>query len=188
MTETFNFEFYQIPFTGVEESELEGDYARADGSYGKTTIRRPLNMKMSNFGALEVSNRLSDDYTRTNTMAFKAKGESEDINVITEDTGIGQNVGLFGVSVNHNPYILGSTVKLTRDDQFFRMTMSRDTGTSSAAGEIDPPKFDVMDTKESTAEGIIATSNSTIKNWPSEGWRSFGGKYDFLPYMGGTLK
>jgi len=189
MSETFYFDFHQIPHTGVEEPDLD-THTRADGSYGKTTIRRPADMKMSNFGALEVSNRLgqSHDYTRTNTMAFKFKGESEDINVVTEDTGIGSNVRLFGVTVNHNPYILGSSVKLTRDDQFLRMTMSKDTGTSTAATQIDPPKFDVMDTKESTAEGIIATSNYAIKNWPTEGWRSLGGKYDFLPYAGGTLK
>ena len=83
------------------------------------------------------------------------------------------------VTVNHNPYLWGSTVKLTRDDQFVRMTMSKESG-----AEFDPPKFDVMDTKERTAEGMAATSNTAIKNWPSEGWRSFGGKYDFLPYQG----
>lgn len=189
MTETFiHFDFFQIPHTGVEEPELKGDYVRADGTYGKTTVRRPVAMKMSYFGSLDVSNRLSWDYTRTNTMSFKAKGESEDINVITEDTGIGQNVSLFGVTVNHNPLLWGNSIKYTRDDQFIRMTMSKDTGSSSEATQVDPPKFDVMDTKERTAESINATSYATMKNWPSEGWRSFGGKYDFLPYMGGTLK
>jgi hypothetical protein len=186
MTEKFYFDFYQIPHTGVEEPDL--DTVRADGTYGKTVIRRPISMKMSNFGALEVSNRLSSDYTRTNTMTFKAKDELSDINVLTEDTGVGQNVRLFGVTVNHNPYLSGSTIKLTRDDQFIRMTMSRDTGTSSAATEIDLPRFDVMDDKERTTAGINATANAALKNWPTEGWRSFGGKYDFLPYAGGILK
>jgi hypothetical protein len=82
----------------------------------------------------------------------------------------------------------GSTVKYTRDDQFIRMGMSRNTGTTAAATEIDQPMFDVMDEKERTAAGINATTNKTIKNWPSEGWRSFGGKYDFMPYSGGHLK
>jgi len=186
MAEKFYFDFHQIPHTGVEQPDTE--VVRADGSYGKTRINRPFAMRISNFGALDVANRLSWDYTRTNTMSFKAKGESEDINVITEDTGVGQNVRLFGVIVNHNPYLWGSSIKLKRDDQFIRMTMSKDTGTTTAATEIDPPKFDVMDTKERTAEGIAAASNSNLKNWPSEGWRSFGGKYDFLPYNGGWTR
>lgn len=186
MAETFNFDFFQTPHVGVEQPDMEA--VRADGVNGKTTIRRPFNMMMSNFGALDVSNRLDFDYTRTNTMSFKAKGESEDVNVITEDTGIGQNVRLFGVTVNHNPLLSGSTVKYKRDDQFIRMTMSRDTGTTTAATEIDLPMFDVMDTNLATADGIADTSNSNLKNWPSEGWRSFGGKYDFLPYNGGWTK
>ena len=186
MTETFYFDFHQIPHTGVEQPDME--VVRADGINGKTVIRRPFNMRMSNFGSKDVANRLGFDYTRTNTMSFKAKDELGDINVITEDTGIGQNVRLFGVMVNHNPLIWNSTVKYTRDDQFIRMTMSKDTGTSTSATQIDPPKFDVMDTKERTAEGINASDFSEMKNWPSEGWRSFGGKYDFLPYIGGTLK
>jgi hypothetical protein len=187
MAEKFYFDFHQIPHVGVPQPDMD-DQVRADGSNGKTVIRRPFDMRISNFGSLDVANRFSWDYTRTNTMSFKAKGESEDINVLTEDTGIGQNVKLFGVSVNHNPHIWGDSIKYVRDDQFIRMTMSRDTGTSTAATEIDPPAFDVMDTKESTAEGIAAVSNSNLKNWPSEGWRSFGGKYDFLPYSGGWTK
>lgn len=182
MTEVFNHNFFQIPFTGVEEPELTASgIARTDVN---TTIRRSVDMKMSNFGSMEVGNRLTSDYTRTNTMAFKAKGESEDINVLAEDTGIGQNVGLRGVSVNHNPMLWGSSVKFTRDDQFIRMTMSKDTGSSTEATSVDVPMFDVMDERERTAAGIIATSNYTAKNWPSEGWRSLGGKYDFLPYQG----
>ena len=189
MTETFiHFDFFQIPHTGVVESELLGDYVRADGTWGKTVIRRPLDMKMSYFGSGDVSNRLSWDYTRTDTMAFKALGESDDVNVITEDSAVGQYVRLFGVTVTHNPHVWGNSIKYVRDDQFIRMTMSRETGTTTAATSIDPPMFDVMDTKERTMEAINATSNASMKNWPSEGWRSFGGKYDFLPYSGGALK
>jgi hypothetical protein len=183
MAEKFFFDFFQIPATGVQEPDLVS--ARTDVN---TTIRRPIDMKISNFGALGVGSRLSSDYTRINTMTFKFKGESEDWSKITEDTGVGQNVRLFGVTTNRNPYVVGSSVKFVRDDQFIRMTMSRNTGTATAATEVDPPKFDVMDTKERTAVGINASTNATLKNWPSEGWRSFGGKYDFLPYYGGNLK
>lgn len=178
MSETFYFDFFQIPQTGVREPDLDGARSNAN-----VAIRRTLDMKMSNFGDMEVGSRLSTDYTRVNTMAFKNKGESEDWSVITEDTGIGQNVRLNKISVNHNPYVWGSTVKFTRDDQFIRMTMSN----NNEGAQIDPPKFDVMDTKERTAESIVAL-NQPFKNWPTEGWRSFGGKYDFLPYSGGVLK
>ena len=182
MTEKFYFDFNQIPQTGVQEPDLTASgIARSDSNIA---IRRTVGMKIANFGALEVGARLSTDYTRTNTMAFSSKDDLSDVNVLTEDTGIGSNVRLFGITVNHNPYLSGSTVKLTRDDQFVRMTMSMDSGTSSAAGQIDLPKFDVMDTKDSTAAGIIATTNYDMKNWPAEGWRTFGGKYDFLPYVG----
>ena len=182
MTEKFYFDFNQIPQTGVEQPDTET--VREDGSYGKTTIKRSFGMRISNFGALDVGNRLSSDYTRTDTMAFKAKGDSEDVNVLTEDTGIGQNVRLFNTTINQNPNVWGSSVKYVRDDQFIRMTMSKDTGTSSAATQVDVPAFDVMDERERTAAGIVASTNYSIKNWPSEGWSSFGGKYDFLPYTG----
>lgn len=177
MTETFNFDFFQIPAVGIQEPDLTASgIARTSSAIA---IRRPFAMKISNFGALEVGSRLSSDYTRTNNMAFKAKGESEDINVVTADTGVGQNVRLNKITVNHNPYIAGSTVKFVRDDQFIRMSMDRNTGTASAATSVDAPKFDVMDANATTADGIIATTNYSLKNWPSEGWRSFGGKYDF---------
>jgi hypothetical protein len=82
---------------------------------------------------------------------------------------------------------------MARDDQFFRMKMEHpqtsptllaDDNFSSLypAGTstyIDDPTFDVMDTDVAQAEGMNA-----YKNYPTEGWRSFGGKYDFQPYTG----
>lgn len=181
MTEKFNFDFFQIDQTGINESDVEGTYARTDAG---TEIRRPVDMKISTFGALNVGVRDSGDYTKADTKVFKAKGDLEDVNVVTADTGIGADIKLNKVSVTHNPYLVGSTVKLTRDDQFFRMSMSRNTGSTTAATNIDAPMYDVMDQKEITAAGITADTNGSIKNWPSEGWKSFGKKYDFLPYMG----
>jgi hypothetical protein len=178
MAETFYFDFFQIPHTGVVEPDLVSQ-TRSDVS---TTIRRPVGMKISNFGALNVGLRMTSDYTRTG-LGFKDKGESEDWAVITEDTGIGQNVRLNGVSVNHNPHVWGDTIKYVRDDQFIRMTMTKDTDSI----DVNPPKFDVMDTKEVSASAIDDLGQP-FKNWPSEGWRSFGGKYDFLPYNGGWTK
>lgn len=167
MAEKFYFDFFQIPATGVEDAEL----VRSDVN---TSFRRSLNMSISNFGALNVGSRNSSDYTKTN-LYFKAKDESADWSAITPDWQFAER--------NENPNVAGSSVKFVRDDQFIRMGMSKDSGAS-----IDAPKFDVMDTNLSTAEGINLTTNGALKNWPSEGWRSFGGKYDFLPYSGGILK
>ena len=183
MSEKFYFDFHQIDHVGVAQPDLDSQ-TRTDVN---TVIRRPLDMKLSNFGALNVGLRMSDDYSRT-ALTYVSKDDLSDVNVITEDTGIGQNVRLFGVSVNHNPHVWDDSIKYVRDDQFIRMTMSKEGGTSSLATQIDPPKFDVMDTNLATAGGINDTSLANMKNWPSEGWRSFGGKYDYLPYVGGAAK
>jgi len=167
MAEKFYFDFFQIPATGVEDV----DSARSDVN---TPIRRSLNMVMSNFGSLNVGLRNSVDYTKT-VLTFKAKDESFDWSAVVPSWQFAER--------NENPYVAGSSVKFVRDDQFIRMGMSKDSGAS-----IDVPKFDVMDTNQSTAEGINLSTNTNLKNWPAEGWRSFGGKYDFLPYSGGTLK
>jgi len=45
--------------------------------------------------------------------------------------------------------------------------------------DITKPTFDVMDQDEVSADGM-----DDYKNYPTEGYRSFGGKYDFLPYIG----
>lgn len=178
--------FWQIPHVGVSEPDRAA-YTRTDTF---TTIRRALDMKISNFGALWVGNRMDQDvdYTRTQ-LTFITKDDLSDWSTITEDPGLGHNSGLRGTSIEQNPYIWGSTVKRFRDDQFFRMNMEHypyrsgmeDFGDYSAdePASIDKPTFDVMDTDVAQADGMNA-----YKNYPTEGWRSFGGKYDFLPYTG----
>lgn len=183
------YDFYQIDATGVSESDRD-DYTRTDIS---TTIRRASDSKISLFGTNNVGARRASDYTKT-ALDFQSKDELADYAVQTADTGMGQNVSGRGITIIHNPYVLGSTVKKVRDDQFFRMTMSNDRGAS-----IDAPKFDVMDTNLVDASDMVAG-----KNWPTEGWRSYGGKYDFsyvsytnvsgslvreddVPYQGGGI-
>jgi len=159
MAETFNFDFFQVAHTGVD-SVTKGVAAQT----------RDLDMKMSNFGAMNIGARMSSDYTRT-SLDFKSKDEMEN-----------PTLPSFWLDAEHNdnPLVLGSTVKYTRDDQFVRMGMSKSDGVG-----IDQPGFDVMDKKETTP----GRTNAVIKNWPTEGYRSFGGKYDFqTPYTGGTLK
>lgn len=163
--------FYQIPHSGL--AGIETEQVRTDAS---NTFRRTSDEKLSNFGALWVGNRIAvgTDYTRT-VLDFETKDVLGDWHAQTRDTGVGSNVAGRDVNVDHNPYVLGSTVKKTRDDQFLRMGMDNNV----TGNGVDQPSFDVMDTNETKAAGM-----SRYKNYPSEGWRSFGGKYDFLPYTG----
>ena len=38
--------------------------------------------------------------------------------------------------------------------------------------------MDVMDSKAVAAAGMAGSGYESIKNYPTEGWKSFGGKYD----------
>lgn len=165
------YDFYQIDHVGVDEPDRDAD-ARTDKA---VPIRRAADMKISNFGAKNVGSRMGIDYSRT-VLDFQSKDELADRDTITKDEGIGSNVAARGTNVDHNPYLDGSTVKKTRDEQAFRMGMSDNRGNS-----VDAPAFDVMDTN------LIVSGMVAGKNWPSEGWRSFGGKYDFMPYTGGGI-
>lgn len=163
MAETFNFDFFQVAHSGVDSA-----------TKGVAVQTRDLDMKMSSFGAMNTGARMSSDYTRT-SLDFKSKDELENPTL--------PSFWLDADSID-NPLVLGSTVKYTRDDQFVRMGMSR-IDNDGHVTHIDQPGFDVMDKKETTPGG----TNAVIKNWPTEGYRSFGGKYDFqTAYAGGTLK
>lgn len=165
----YNFDNFQIPQTGVEEPDLDAQ-TRTDVN---VPIRRHLDMKLSNFGALAVGAVMSTDYTRIN-LGFMAKDDSSDWSAIVPEWQFAER--------NENPLVVGSTVKYTRDDQFIRMGMS-----TIAGAQIDEPGFDVMDTDVVTAEGMVAFTTDpagVTLNWPTEGFRTFGGKYDFLPYVG----
>lgn len=152
MTDIFNFDKFQIPHTGVDSS-----------TQGEAVQTRDLDMKMSNFGALNMSDRSDSDYTRT-TLDFKSKDE------LTNNTPIFQDA-----EMNDNPLLAGSSLKYTRDDQFTRMGMS-----NSVYTQISQPKADVMDTKVIDASGM-----EKPRNYPTEGWHSFGKKYDeSTPYIG----
>jgi len=187
-------EFYQIPHVGVSDwfaSSTEVAARQTSDAAGlHPTIVRAANMKMCNFGARAVGRRLDIDYTRTNTMEFIDKGILEG----AAEFGLHD---LFALNLqgprNENPLVWGSTVKYTWNDEMFKMGMDTDDSVLRAGGSksksypVKFPAFDVMDTKLVTAEGIVADEAATYrKNWPSEGWRSFGGKYDFHEaYTGG---
>jgi len=154
------FSFYQIDAVGPDQPDTE-----RGTTVTTSPILRGFDSKISNFGILNVGNRMASDYTRTN-LVFETKDTLSNWEYIT---GAEQDA-----DIELNPYVLGSSIKHVRDDQFFRMGMSNQEGES-----VELPKFDVGDTKEVSGE------LTTGKNWPSEGWRSFGGKYDFTPYVGG---
>jgi hypothetical protein len=178
---------WQIPHTGVA-ANAENEHTRTDGFI---PINRKSDMRLSNFGALNIGPRMSSDYTRTE-LTYITKDNLADWRTITKDDGPGRLLGMRGTNVDVNPYIWGSTVKKFRDDQFFRMDMEHPVTSASlladdslaslypagTAANIAKPKFDVMDTN------LVADGMNQYKNYPTEGWRSFGGKYDFLPYVG----
>ena len=180
---------WQIPHTGVA-ANAENEHVRDEDGV-VTPIRRKSDMRISNFGALWVSPRMDSDYTRT-VLTFETKDELSDWHMITTDDGPGRLIGMRGTNVDVNPYIWGSTVKKFRDDQFFRMDMEHPVTSAELladdslntlypagpAADIAKPKFDVMDTN------LVNSGMEQYKNYPTEGWRSFGGKYDFLPYVG----
>lgn len=169
------YEKYQIPAVGVDSSTL-----------GRPTQNRSLHEKVSNWNAPYVDNRMSSDmdYTRT-VLSFKSKDELADWSAVVPEWQYAER--------DANPYLAGSSIKRFRDDQFFRMTMEHPvfmTGLDALGdyapgtpASIDPPKFDVMDRSVVDPDGL-----THYKNWPTEGWHTYGGKYDFVrpgfPYIG----
>jgi len=167
-------------FFQIEPSGVGDDWAVGSGGM---QLRYP-DMKMSNFGALNYGARMSSDYTRT-ALDFKGKSgfEGADAFGIHDLRGSGQYEG----EADHNPFVWGSTVKKTRDDQFTRMGMSMGgddplMGRDTPNAQINVPGFDVSDTMESHGPWTAGA------NYPTEGWRSFGGKYDYYRAYDGTLR
>jgi hypothetical protein len=169
--------FFQISHTGV-------NFGVDSPTKGNPVQTRDLNMRMSNFGALWIADavgRSSVDYTKVK-YGFEAKGEMEG----AAEFGLHDLVQ--DAERIENPLVWDSTVKYTWNDEMFKMGMDTDAGKTLRAGAdksgsypVRLPAFDTMDTKLVDAAGMTTAD----RNWPTEGWRSFGGKYDFLPYSGG---
>jgi len=120
---------------------------------------RTFGARLSNFGMLALGTRRSNDYTRTIAeFSFQRNPKAE----------LGVGFGVDDAYYDHNPYVWGSTVKKTLDDQGFKMTMSNDGG-----AQLDPPRMDVSDKKEVEADGLVS-----FRHVPGEGWSSFGAKGD----------
>ena len=129
MVDAYNFEGFQIPATGVD-----GGMTGAVSAQGRT-----FDGRMSNFGALVGGLRNSTDYTRT---SLGSKDKDELMNPSISE-------GLQDASFTKNPFVWGSTVKLTRNDELRIMGLGARVGDSSH----DAPKADVMDTNLSVDDG-----------------------------------
>jgi hypothetical protein len=157
----------------ADTTQSEHNYFQFDPSQlGKdwapgTQQDRAPDMMMSNFGALNYGPRMSQDYTRTD-LGFKFKVEKENPEIPSF---------LQEAEYDENPYVWGSTVKRTLDDQMFKMGMANNRGTIIAQ-----PMFDVMDTN------LVHGALTAGKNYPTEGWRSFGGKYDYAEQYRGVVR
>ena len=118
-------------------------------------VGRSPDSKISNYEDYKNGTARSDDYTRV-TFA----------NAIEENPSVAPGIG-YGTDwayYVYNPYVWGSTVLKTLDDKMTRMNM----------GSLNLKNMGFSDKKAVDASGM-----SQYKNYPSEGWRSFGGKYDF---------
>jgi len=149
---TYNFDFFQ-----VEPHKVDDAWALTGPAH------RAFDVRMSNFNTKYRGVRRSDDYTRTILSRWANYVENPQKAV---GVGFGTDPGEYV----YNPYVWGSTVKRVLDDQAFKMGI---------AG-INVKHDDVSDMDEVTAAGIKAYIDAGLSflNFPSEGWSSFGGKYD----------
>jgi hypothetical protein len=125
---------------------------------------RAPNAVISNFNALNFGVANSDDYTKTKSIFSCEQNTAPVVGV-----GYGTDFGYY----DYNPYVIGSTVQRMLDDKLSKMGF----------GDIDLFNKGFSDEKEADADGMISG-----KNYPSEGWRSFGGKYDFHEEYNGLVR
>ena len=145
------FDFFQVDPGSIGSDWVGGNQARE---------MRPPNARISNYEALKYGAARSDDYTR---VVFDNAHEENAQGAV--GVGFGTDRGWY----NYNPFVWNSSILRTLDDQFTRMGMDTSDGFA-----ISVLHDDVSDKDEVEASGM-----SSGKNYPSEGWRSFGGKYDF---------
>jgi hypothetical protein len=141
----YNHNFFQVPHVGLSNTMEGGGQAYRD-----------LNMKMSNFGALNYGLRSALDYTKTQK-GFSDKIENPAIPSFLQEA-----------ERNENPLVWGQTRKFVRNDELKIMTLgSRDMDGFSQ------PRFDVTDTNLSSS---TPDDGSMPLNWPAEGFRHWGGR------------
>ena len=149
---TYNFDFFQI-----QPHTVDDGWVGADGQ-----AMRQYDARISNFNAMYRGARMATDRTRT-TLDFAKQQNPKEM--------VGIGYGTDWAEYNYNPHVLGSTVKRILDDQAHKMMMDHDRGAAHSIFHMD-----VSDMDEVTAAGIAA--GLSFLNYPTEGWSSFGKKYD----------
>jgi len=122
---------------------------------------RPFAARIARWNIDYAGARSGIDYTRT-SLGFAFKG-----NIENPKKQVGVGFGTDRDAYNYNPFVWGYAVAHRRmnNDPMFKITEKR--------GTVSQPAKDVMDEKE-----VKATGMSQYQNYPSEGWSSFGKKYD----------
>ena len=152
MAIVYNYDFFQIPPTGLLHS----------GAVGNQTTRDWDN-KFSGFGDLKFGARNASDYTLVANGFVGYQNPS-----VPEQQPNGS--GNWSGAVN-NPYVVGSTIMRIREDQLVIMLL----GTRAVQ-----PAKDVMDTKATRDTTISGTtvSGASVSNtplyFPAEGSTFFG--------------
>jgi len=163
---TYNFDFFQIQPHTVDDNWSAGNDAAS---------LRQYDARLSNFNAMYRGARMATDRTRT-TLDFAKQQNPKEI--------VGVGFGTDPAEYNYNPYYpLGNSIKRYLNDEAHRMMIQHNAKTYSGAAH-SIFHMDVSDMDEVTAAGIAA--GAVFLNYPTEGWRSFGGKYDeHRVYQGG---
>ena len=134
---------------------------------------RPIASRLARWNIDYAGPRNASDYTRT-SLGYEFKGTIENP-AVKVGVGYGTDMGEY----SYNPYVWGLAVAHLRmlNDTMFVMSMYHGglnlSDYNDEGASIDQPSFDVMDKKEVDASGMSANTN-----YPSEGWSSFGKKYD----------
>ena len=137
----------------------------SDWKSGTGPAMRPFGTRISVYNANYVGARRADDYTRT-TFGWGYEQNPWP----QEGIGFGTDPGEFV----YNPFVWGYAVAHRK--------MLADNLIMMGQGNINAPKMDVSDQDETSAVGM-----AQYKNYPTEGWSSFGKKADKeIPWMGNS--
>lgn len=137
----------------------------SDWKSGSGPVMRPFGTRVSKYNANYVGERNADDYTRT-TFGWESYQEPDPV--------VGVGFGTDPAEFVYNPFVWGYAVAHRK--------MLADNLIMMGMGSIDAPRQDVSDQDESSATGM-----EQYKNYPTEGWSSFGKKGDKeLIWMGNS--
>jgi len=148
MTEVFNYDFFQIPTTG-----LSGDQGSAVGAQNK-----PFTLRLSNFEAILYGDASSQDRTKR-THSDAAFVENPEV----------PNFAMGGDYIT-NPLKVGSSLKREYDDELTLLGV----GNRRSNTATDLPNADVMDKHATIDDGTHAPRKFPTEGWRTFGGRTGG--------------